>query len=625
MDTFAPSTTSTSRELIDSVVIRFAGDSGDGMQLTGSQFSESTAQMGNDLSTLPDFPAEIRAPAGTTFGVSGFQVHFAGHDVMTPGDAPDVLVAMNPAALRVNLRDLKIGGMLVVNTGAFTPGNLKKAGYDVSPLDDESLGAYRLLKIDVSKLTLQAVAPFQLGTKEALRAKNMWTLGLMMWMFGRERESTVEWLRQKFAKHPAIADANVAALNAGHVYGETAELPGGIGCYQVPKARLAPGVYRNVTGNEATAWGLLTGGRLAGLELMLGSYPITPASTILHTLSNLRGYGITTFQAEDEIAAICAAIGASYAGALGITSTSGPGLALKSEALGLAVSTELPLVLVDVQRGGPSTGLPTKTEQSDLLQAMYGRNGDCPLAVIAACTPGDCFDMAIEAVRIATKYMTPVLLLTDGFLANSAEPWKIPDITTIKPFPVQFRRDTEGFHPSLRDPHTLARTWAVPGTPGLEHRIGGIEKHHDSGNISYDPDNHHKMTKVRAAKIAGIADDVPAQKIEQGEDSGDLVVVGWGSTFGAISQAVLGARRSGLKVSHLHIRYMNPLPRNLGELLRGFKKVIVPEMNNGMLVKVLRAEYLVDAQGLNKIAGQPFKIAEIEAEIRKQLNVPEAN
>ena len=625
MDTFAPSTTSPSRELIDSVVIRFAGDSGDGMQLTGSQFSESTALMGNDLSTLPDFPAEIRAPAGTTFGVSGFQVHFAGHDVMTPGDAPDVLVAMNPAALRVNLRDLKIGGMLVVNTGAFTAGNLKKAGYDVSPLDDDSLGAYRVLKIDVSKLTLQAVAPFQLGTKEALRAKNMWTLGLMMWMFGRERDSTVEWLRQKFAKHPAIADANVAALNAGHVYGETAELPGGIGCYQVPKAKLAPGVYRNVTGNEATAWGLLTGGRLAGLELVLGSYPITPASTILHTLSNLRGYGITTFQAEDEIAAICAAIGASYAGALGVTSTSGPGLALKSEALGLAVSTELPLVLVDVQRGGPSTGLPTKTEQSDLLQAMYGRNGDCPLAVIAACTPGDCFDMAIEAVRIATKYMTPVLLLTDGFLANSAEPWKIPDITAIKPFPVQFRRDTEGFHPSLRDPHTLARTWAVPGTPGLEHRIGGIEKHHDSGNISYDPDNHHKMTKVRAAKIAGIADDVPAQKIEQGEDTGDLVVVGWGSTFGAISQAVLGARRSGLKVSHLHIRYMNPLPRNLGELLRSFKKVIVPEMNNGMLVKVLRAEYLVDATGLNKISGQPFKIAEIEAEIRKQLNVSEAN
>ena len=621
MDTFASSTPSSSRELIDSVVIRFAGDSGDGMQLTGSQFADSTALMGNDLSTLPDFPAEIRAPAGTTFGVSGFQVHFAGHDIKTPGDAPDVLVAMNPAALRVNLRDLKVGGLLVCNSGAFTAGNLKKAGYDKSPLDDGSLDAYRLLKLDVSKLTLQAVEPYQLGTKESLRAKNMWTLGLMMWMFGRERESTVEWLRQKFAKHPHVADANVAALNAGHIYGETAEMPSGIGCYQVPKAKLAPGVYRNVTGNEATSWGLLAGGKLAGIELVLGSYPITPASTILHTLSNLRAYGVTTFQAEDEIAAICAAIGASYAGALGMTSTSGPGLALKAEALGLAVATELPLIVVDVQRGGPSTGLPTKTEQSDLLQALNGRNGDCPLAVIAACTPGDCFDMAIEAVRLATKYMTPVLLLTDGFLANSAEPWKIPDITTIKPFPVQFRREPEGFHPFLRDPATLARAWAVPGTPGLEHRIGGIEKHYDSGNISYDPENHHKMTKVRAAKIAGIADDIPAQKIEQGEDTGDLLVVGWGSTFGAISQAVLGARRSGLKVSHLHIRYMNPMPRNLGELLRGFKQVSVPEMNNGMLVKVLRAEYLVDAQGFNKISGQPFKIAEIEAEIHRMLGV----
>ncbi len=625
MDTFAPSTTSTSRELIDSVVIRFAGDSGDGMQLTGSQFSESTALMGNDLSTLPDFPAEIRAPAGTTFGVSGFQVHFAGHDVMTPGDAPDVLVAMNPAALRVNLRDLKRGGMLVVNTGAFSPGNLKKAGYDKSPLDDGSLDAYRLLKLDISKLTLQAVEPYQLGTKEALRAKNMWTLGLMMWMFGRERESTVEWLRQKFAKNPHVADANVAALNAGHIYAETAEMPSGIGCYQVPKAKLAPGVYRNVTGNEATAWGLLAGGKLAGLELVLGSYPITPASTILHTLSNLRAFGVTTFQAEDEIAAICAAIGASYAGALGLTSTSGPGLALKAEALGLAVATELPLIVVDVQRGGPSTGLPTKTEQSDLLQAMYGRNGDCPLAVIAACTPGDCFDMAIEAVRIATKYMTPVLLLTDGFLANSAEPWKIPDVTAIKPFPVQFRRSPDGFHPFVRDPQTLARAWAVPGTPGLEHRIGGIEKDYNSGNISYDPDNHHKMTKVRAAKIAGIADDIPLQKVEQGDDTGDLVVVGWGSTYGAIAQAVLGARKSGLQVSHVHIRYMNPMPKNLGELLRGFKRVVVPEMNNGMLVKVLRAEYLVDAQGFNKISGQPFKIAEIEAEIRRQLSASETH
>ena len=617
MDTF--SSNSTQRELIDSVVIRFAGDSGDGMQLTGSQFSESTAMMGNDLSTLPDFPAEIRAPAGTTFGVSGFQVHFASHDVMTPGDAPDVLVAMNPAALRVNLRDLKKGGLLVVNTGAFSPGNLKKAGYDKNPIDDGSLDAYRLLKIDVSKLTLQAVEPFGLGNKEALRAKNMWTLGLMMWLFGRERESTVEWLRQKFAKHPNIADANIAALNAGHVYGETAELPQGIHCYQVPKARLTPGHYRNVTGNESTAWGLIAGAKLAGLELVLGSYPITPASTILHTLSNLRAFGVTTFQAEDEIAAVCAAIGASYSGALGVTTTSGPGLALKTEAIGLAVTTELPLVIVDVQRGGPSTGLPTKTEQSDLLFAVYGRNGDCPLVVLAACTPGDCFNLAVEAVRIATKYMTPVILLTDGFLANSAEPWKIPDISTMAPFPVTFRKDPAGFHPFVRDPQTLARTWAVPGTPGLEHRIGGLEKGHDSGNISYDADNHHKMTKVRAAKVAGVADDIPAQTVDQGEDSGDLLVVGWGSTFGAISQAVLGARKAGLKVSHAHIRYMNPMPKNLGDLLRRFKKVLVPEMNNGMLVKILRSEYLVDARGMNKIAGQPFKIAEIEAEIRAQL------
>jgi len=604
---------------LESVVIRFAGDSGDGMQLTGSQFSESTALMGNDLSTLPDFPAEIRAPAGTTFGVSGFQVHFAAHDVMTPGDAPDVLVAMNPAALRVNLRDLKPGGLLVINTGAFNAANLKKAGYDKNPVDDGSLDAYRLLKLDISKLTLQAVEPFRLGTKEALRAKNMWTLGLMMWMFGRERESTVEWLRGKFAKNPTIADANIAALNAGHVYGETAEMPQGVYCYEIPRARLAPGLYRNVTGNEATAWGLLTGGKLAGLELVLGSYPITPASTILHTLSSLRAYGVTTFQAEDEIAAVCAAIGASYAGALGVTSTSGPGLALKTEALGLAVSTELPLVVVDVQRGGPSTGLPTKTEQSDLLFAVYGRNGDCPLVVLAACTPGDCFTLAVEAVRLATKYMTPVILLTDGFLANSAEPWKIPDISSFAPFPVTFRKDPAGFHPFVRDPQTLARVWATPGTPGLEHRIGGLEKNYDSGNISYDPDNHHKMTKVRAAKVAGVAADIPAQAVEQGEDSGDLAVVGWGSTYGAISQAVLGARKAGLRVSHVHIRYMNPMPSNLGDLLRRFKKILVPEMNNGMLVKILRSEYLVDARGMNKIAGQPFKIAEIEAEIRAFL------
>ncbi|PCC73356.1 2-oxoglutarate ferredoxin oxidoreductase subunit alpha [Nannocystis exedens] len=619
MDTFASTNSTSQRELIESVVIRFAGDSGDGMQLTGSQFSDTTALMGNDLSTLPDFPAEIRAPAGTTFGVSGFQVHFAAHDIMTPGDAPDVLVAMNPAALKVNLRDLKPGGLLVVNTGAFTAGNLKKAGYDKNPLEDSSLDGYRLLKIDITKHTLQSVESFGLGNKEAVRAKNMWTLGLMMWMFGRERESTAEWLRGKFAKNPNIAEANIAALNAGHVYGETAEMPQGIHAYEVPKARLQEGHYRNVTGNEATAWGLLTGGKLAGLELVLGSYPITPASTILHTLSNLRAYGITTFQAEDEIAAVCAAIGASYAGSLGITTTSGPGLALKTEAIGLAVSTELPLVVVDVQRGGPSTGLPTKTEQSDLLFAVYGRNGDCPLVVLAASTPGDCFTMAVEAVRLATKYMTPVILLTDGFLANSAEPWKIPDINSFEPFPVKHRTDPAGFHPFLRDPQTLARNWAIPGTPGLEHRIGGLEKNYDSGNISYDPDNHHKMVKVRAAKVAGVADDIPLQKIDQGDDSGDLLVVGWGSTYGAISSAVLGARKAGLKVSHAHIRYMHPMPKNLGEVLKRFKHVLVPEMNNGMLVKLLRSDYLVDARGLNKIAGQPFKIAEIEAEIRGLL------
>ncbi len=618
MDTFA-ARQDAERESLDSVVIRFAGDSGDGMQLTGSQFTESTALMGNDLATFPDFPAEIRAPAGTTFGVSGFQIHFAAHDVMTPGDAPDVLVAMNPAALRVNLADLKKGGLLVVNTGAFTSANLKKAGYERDPIEDGTVDAYRLLKIDISKLTIQAVEPFGLGTKEALRCKNMWTLGLMMWMFGRERAATINWLRTKFSKNATVAEANVAALNAGHVYGETAELPSGIGCYNIPKATLAPGHYRNINGNEATSWGLVAGARLAGLDLVLGSYPITPASTVLHTLSGLKNFGVTTFQAEDEIAAICAAIGASWAGSLGVTTTSGPGVALKTEAMGLAVVTELPLVIVDVQRGGPSTGLPTKTEQSDLLQAVYGRNGDCPLVVIAAATPGDCFFMAIEAVRLATKYMTPVMLLTDGSLANGAEPWKIPKMSDFAPFPVTKRTDPAGFHPFLRDPATLARNWAVPGTPGLEHRIGGLEKNHDSGNISYDPANHHKMTKVRAAKIAGIADDIPLQQVDVGADSGDLVVVGWGSTYGAISAAVRASLRAGLSVAHVHVRYMSPLPKNLGEVLRRYKKVLVPELNNGMLVKILRSEYLVDAQGLDKIAGQPFKVAELEDAIRSQL------
>jgi 2-oxoglutarate ferredoxin oxidoreductase subunit alpha len=617
MDTF---TKSDKRETLESVVIRFAGDSGDGMQLTGSQFTHTTAMMGNDLATFPDFPAEIRAPAGTTYGVSGFQIHFAAHDVMTPGDAPDVLVAMNPAALVTNLADLKPGGMLIVNAGAFIKGNLKKAGYEQNPLEDGSLSAYRLIDLDIQAMTIAAVEPFGLGTKDALRSKNLWTLGLVLWLFGREYEPTVAYLQQKFAKKPAIAQANIAALKAGHAYGETAELPSGIGPYEIPKAKQEPGLYRNITGNDALSWGLVAASQLSGLKLVLGSYPITPASTVLHALANLKSFGVTTFQAEDEIAAVCAAVGASWGGALGVTTTSGPGVALKAEGIGLAVMLELPLIVVDVQRGGPSTGLPTKTEQSDLLQAVYGRNGDSPLCVIAAATPGDCFYMAIEAARIAVKYMTPVMLLTDGYLANGAEPWKIPSMADLPAFKVEFSTvRTEGYHPYMRDGETLARPWAIPGTPGLEHRVGGIEKNYDSGNISYDPDNHHKMTKTRAAKIAGIANDVPEQQVDVGDATGDLLVVGWGSTYGAINMAVRHAREQGKTVSQVHLRHIVPFARGLGALLRGFKRVIVPEMNNGMLVKMLRSEFLVDAIGVNKIAGQPFKVAEIEDAIASAL------
>ena len=617
MDTFPKS---PQREALDSVVIRFAGDSGDGMQLTGSQFTHTTALMGNDLATFPDFPAEIRAPAGTTYGVSGFQIHFASHDIMTPGDAPDVLVAMNPAALKTNLADLKQGGLLIVNTGAFIKANLKKAGYDGNPLEDGSLVGYRLIEIDISALTIAAVEPFGLGTKDALRSKNMWTLGLVLWLFGRDYEPTIDWLRKKFAKIPAVAEANIAALKAGNAYGETAELPSGIGPYEVPKAKLQPGEYRNITGNEALAWGLVAAGSLSGLKIVLGSYPITPASTVLHSLSTLKSFGVTTFQAEDEIAAVCAAIGASWGGALGVTTTSGPGVALKAEAIGLAIMLELPLVVVDIQRGGPSTGLPTKTEQSDLLQAAYGRNGDSPLCVIAAATPGDCFYMAIEAARIAVESMTPVMLLTDGYLANGAEPWMIPKVAELPRFDVKFQTERpEGYHPYLRNPDTLARPWAIPGTPGLEHRIGGLEKNFDSGNISYDPENHHKMTKTRAAKIAKIAERLPEQRVEVGDETGDVLVVGWGSTYGAITQAVRRARAAGKSVSQVHLRHLVPFPRKLDVLLRSFKRVIVPEMNNGMLSKMLRAEYLVDAIGVNKIAGQPFKVSEIEAAIESAL------
>jgi 2-oxoglutarate ferredoxin oxidoreductase subunit alpha len=607
------------RETLESVIVRFAGDSGDGMQLTGSQFTTATADAGNDLATFPDFPAEIRAPAGTTYGVSGYQIHFAAHDIQTPGDAPDVLVAMNPAALKVNEDILKPGGLLVVNTGAFTANNLKKAGYEQNPLEDGSLNRFRILALDITKMTLESVKHVGLGAKDANRCKNMWTLGLMYWLFGRKRDQTIAWLKKKFEKRPELAEANIAALNAGHVYGENAELPHGISAYQVPAAELTPGVYRNISGNEATAWGLVAGAQLAGLDMVYGSYPITPASNLLHHLARLKHFGVTTFQAEDEIAAVTAAIGASFGGAIGVTGTSGPGVALKSEAIGLAVAAELPLVIVDVQRGGPSTGLPTKTEQSDLFQAVWGRNGDAPLAVLAAATPGDCFYMAIEAVRIAVKYMTPVVLLTDGYLANGAEPWRLPDLEALEPFPVKHRQDPEGFHPFLRDENTLARVWAVPGTPGLEHRVGGLEKHRNTGHISYDPRNHHLMTQMRERKIAGIANGLERAKVDQGEDQGDMLVVGWGSTYGSISQAVRVLRGKGYRVSHLHLRNIWPLPRGLDELLRSFKGVLVPEINNGQLVKLLRAEYLVKADSLTRVTGQPFRISALVEAVEERL------
>src|SRR6266550_507410 len=538
MATSTPPRPIRTREAVESVVIRFAGDSGDGMQVTGSQFTVETALAGNDLATFPDFPAEIRAPAGTTFGVSAFQIRFGTADVLTAGDAMDVLVAMNPAALQVELRDLKPSGTIVVDTGAF-------------------------------------------------------------------------------AERPDIAAANVAALNAGHAFGETAEMAEHVVGYTVAPAHFTPGVYRTVSGTEALAWGLIAGMRAAGLSRMIFSgYPITPASALLHTLANLKAFGVLTFQAEDEIAAIGAAIGAAYAGALGVTSSSGPGIALKTEMLGLAIATELPIVLVDSQRAGPSTGMPTKTEQSDLFQAVLGRNADSPLAVIAAASAGDCFEVAIEAVRLATKYMTPVILLTDGYLAHAAEPWLIPDVDALPGFPVTFRTDPEGFHPYVRDAKTLARAWAVPGTPGLAHRIGGIEKSYTTGHISYDPDNHQQMTDVRAAKVAGVAADIPEQGVALGNPSGALAVVGWGSTYGPIHQAVKQARADGLDVSHVHLRYVSPFPRNLGELLRGYGRVLVPEMNNGQLVQLLRAAYLLPVEGLSQVTGKPFKVATILEAIR---------
>ena len=616
----SPPVRSVPREEREQAVIRFAGDSGDGMQVTGSQFTLETALAGNDLATFPDFPAEIRAPTGTTFGVSAFQIHFGATDVLTAGDEVDVLVAMNPAALTMNLEDLRPGGTLVVDTAAFTERNLTKAGYAANPLDDDSLEPYRLLKVDLTRLTEEAVKEFAITSRDAHRCRNMWALGLMLWMYGRDRQATVEWLTRKFAAQPDIARANVAALNAGHAFGETAELPTHIAAYTVAPHPVTPGVYRTISGTEGIAWGLLAGLQAAGLERMVfASYPITPASAILHTLAGLKAYGVVTFQAEDEIAAICSAIGAAFAGALGVTSSSGPGIALKTEGLGLAIATELPLIVIDSQRAGPSTGMPTKTEQSDLFQAVLGRNADAPLPVIAAATPGDCFEVAMEAVRLATRYMTPVILLSDGYLANAAEPWRVPDVAALPRFPVRFRTETDGFHPFVRDPVSLARAWARPGTPGLEHRIGGLERSYDSGHISYDPDNHEQMTKTRAAKIAGIARDIPLQTVALGEDRGSLAVVGWGSTFGALHQAVKEVRAEGQAVSHIHVRYLAPFPPNLGELLGRFDHVLVPELNNGQLVQLLRAAYLVPAEGLNQITGKPFKVSTIATAIRERL------
>ncbi len=600
------------REQLDRVVIRFAGDSGDGMQLTGMQFTTESALAGNDIGTLPDFPAEIRAPAGTLAGVSGFQVNFSSLEVYTPGDNPDVLVVMNPAALKVNIGDLKPGGILLADQDGFDAGNLKKAGYVTNPLEDASLSQYQVFVVDMTGMTLTVLEDLKLSNKVASRCKNFFALGLCSWLYNRPVDPTLKWIQDKFKRTPELVEANARVLKAGFHFGETAELFAVQ--YEVKPARIAPGTYRNLTGNTALALGLVAASSKAGLPLFLGSYPITPASDILHELAQYKNFGVFTFQAEDEIAGVCSALGAAFGGAVGVTTSSGPGIALKQEAINLAVMVELPMVICNVQRGGPSTGLPTKTEQADLYQAIFGRNSDSPLPVLAAATPGDCFSMAYEAVRFAIKYMTPVILLTDGYLANGAEPWSIPRFEELSPIPVHFRTEREGFFPYLRDPETLARPWVKPGTPGLEHRIGGIEKEDITGNISYAPANHELMTRARARKIAAVAQDIPPTTI-RGDDAGDLLVVGWGSTYGAIAAAVDEVRARGKKVSHVHLRHLNPLPPDLGGILRRFKAVLVPEMNMGQLLTILRATYLVDAVGLNKIQGQPFKVAEIASKI----------
>ncbi|HSG85819.1 MAG TPA: 2-oxoacid:acceptor oxidoreductase subunit alpha [Candidatus Limnocylindrales bacterium] len=607
----------TSVTELERVTIRFAGDSGDGMQLTGSQFTRTAAAFGNDISTFPDFPAEIRAPAGSLPGVSGFQISFSSTDIHTPGDEPDVLVAMNPAALKAVLPELPAGAVIIVNSDAFTPQNLAKAAYADNPLTDGSLSAYRVFQVPISTLNAASADGLDLTSKQVDLTKNFFTLGLVFWLYERSMEPTIRWIDQKFSARPAIAEANRRALKAGYAFGETTEMFQTH--YRVLPAKLAPGTYRNITGNEATALGFLAASIAAKRDLFYGSYPITPASDILHQLSGYKAFGVKTFQAEDEIAAIGATIGAAYGGSLALTGTSGPGLALKSEALGLAIMTELPLVVVDVQRGGPSTGLPTKTEQADLLQAMFGRNGEAPLPVLAPATPGECFDLAIEASRIALKYMTPVVYLTDGLLANGAEPWLIPDAADLPDIGRPNHTDPVSFRPYARDPETLARPWAVPGTPGLEHRIGGLEKADVSGNVSYDPDNHDRMTRLRAEKVARIARDIPELEVF-GPAEGDLLLLGWGSTYGAIRSAVELLQAAGRSVAHAHMRHLNPMPANTETVLRSYRRVIVPELNLGQLRLLIRASYLIDAEGYNVVRGKPFRISDIQRRAEEALD-----
>jgi 2-oxoglutarate ferredoxin oxidoreductase subunit alpha len=601
----------------DSVVVRFAGDSGDGMQLAGMQFTAESALAGNDIATLPDFPAEIRAPAGTVAGVSGFQVNFSSSEVFTAGDEPTVLVAMNPAALKANLEDVPSNGIIIIDREAFTEANFKRAGYASNPLTDHSLDKFQVFQVDVSKLTTKALHDTGLNNRAVFRCRNLFVLGMISWLYQRPIESTVRWLEGRFKKTPELLDANLKALRAGYNYGETTEMFAS--SYEVPPARIVPGVYRNITGNTATALGFVAAAVKAGRPLFLGSYPITPASDVLHDLSAFKNFPVYTFQAEDEIAGVSSAIGAAFGGAIAITTTSGPGMNLKAEAVGLAVKTELPVVITDIQRAGPSTGMPTKPEQADLLASLYGRHGESPIPVIAAATPADCFDTAYEAVRIAVTYMTPVILLTDGQLANGAEPWLLPDTDKLPEIKVQFRTDPEGFLPYLRDPETLSRPWAIPGTPGLEHRIGGLSGEDRTGNISYSPANNELMVRMRARKVAGIAREIPPTEIFGDATGGDLVVLGWGSTFGSIREAVKQLRAKSKSVSHIHIRYLNPLPSDLEAQLRKFKKVVVAEMNMGQLLKLVRADYLIDAIGCNKIQGRPFKVSELTNRITRVL------